>query len=802
MKNRILSIALALGMLAMAFAAVPTHAAIDYTGSVKTTDNTGAAKSTFVQGENVYVNVMVMYQGDLANVPIQVRLVSTTGGIVSHFHATTPAPDLGYFNSTTVGLGTGSGFAGDSTAYEVVVVYDAGGNPEIARATVIVMNEGLTLVPEPIDPFLNPDGLPYYPGQTITATVVTTHTSDFFFVETLNESDVIVMNWTDQGAPTGFWSKTFQIPNDMKDGPYWMYIKDKAAPYATWYSESFEVQKYRFSANADRDWYLPGEVAKIQYETIDIASFLMETGVSVTYSAHWLNSSGNDTWSNLTLTGASGVQEFTIPTDISLYEDVEITYWANESTRSAEDMVTLRFGILSGTVAAAQTDYVPGDTVVVTVNAHIGADDLPGANVDISVLVNGTSVTSYGIGNLTTDQEGKVVYTFKLADSAAAGSYIVKATISKVGVSTARETVFQVDSDGHIDVMLDKEYYTSGDTVTATFTPIWNNQVITLPTIGYEFRTGLGLLLFSNTTETTVTAELPEGYYGWVSIDAFAWYNDVPIGGGDKADVNLASLVLTVDKNEYRPGDTVTFNWQIVTSVSAGTLIYEITDENGLKIATETPDYATSGSFEYVVPDTGAPEELNAKMWMTTSTGGYAVAAAQSVLLTHHELKIWVEKSTYADGAFKPGDTVTVRYSIGAYVHDQLPLYRLVLWMGYNPISVNVLSSEPTGKVKMQIPSDAPSADVGIGAYLYDGTDADPIPTILSYDSTALTVNARNSGWDRSVAGMSASDFTILVLIIVMILLLIVMPFLKGRMDAPKAPKPEPVPPPEAPKTP
>jgi hypothetical protein len=794
MNNRILSIALALGMLAMAFAAVPTHAAIDYTGSVKTTDNTGAAKSTFVQGENVYVNVMAKALGVLADVPIVIRLVNSAGTILDHRHVSTNTPDLGYYNSTTVGLSTGAGFVGDSTAYDLVVVYDGPGNQEIARATVIVMNEGLVLDPDP-------GMLPYYPGQTVTATVVTTHTSDFFFVETLNETNVIVMNWTDQGAPTGFWSKTFQIPTDMKDGSYWMYIKDKASPYATWYSVNFDVQKYVFSANADRHWYLPGETARIQYVTIDIASFLMETGVSVTYSAHWLNSSGNDTWNNATLPGASGVQEFVIPTDISLYEDVEITYWANESTRSAEDMVTLHFGILTGSVDVDQTDYVPGDTVVVTVNARVGGDDLPGANVEVTVLINGTSVTSYGIGNLTTDQDGNVVHTFKLADSAATGSYIVKATISKVGVSTARQTVFQVDSDGYIDVRLDKEYYTSGDTVTATFKPIWNNQEITLPMIGYQIQTGLGLLLFSNTTETIVTADLPEGYYGWVSVNAFAWYNDVPIEGSDTADVNLASLVLTVSNRQYRPGDTVTFNWQIVTSVSAGTLIYEIADENDVKLASDTPDYATSGSFEFVVPETGAPAQLNAKMWMTTAEGGYAEAAVQSVLLADHELKIWVEKSKYADGAFKPGDTVVVHYSIGAYTHEQLPSYRLELEMGYNPIRVSVLLSEATGKVMMQIPSDAPSANVHIDAWIYDGTSTMPI--LLSSDSTAVTVNARESGWDRSVAGMSASDFTILVLIVVMILLLIVMPFLKGRMDAPKAPKPEPVPPaPEAPKTP
>ena len=790
MKNRILSIALALSLLVVVFAAVPTHAAVDYTGSVKTTDNAGVAKSTFVQGETVYVNVMVKYLGALDNVPIQVRLVSTTGTTVSHFHAVTNTPTIGWYNSTTTGLGTGAGFTGDSTAYDVVVVYDGAPFTEIARTSIVVMKEGLTLDP-------SPGMLPYYPGETVTAKLVTTETASYFYVETVNATGSIVMNWTDQGAPTGYWTRTFQIPSDMRDGAYTMSVRDKAT-YAIWYQVDFEVQMYEFSAMADRYYYLPGETAKIQYETIDLATLSSETGVTVTYSAHWLNSSGNDTWQNGTLVGSSGLQEFLIPTDVSLYEDVAITYWANESTRSSEDYVTLAFGTLMGSVSVNAPSFVPGDTVVVTVSADVSWDSLPGAKVDISVLVNGTAAAAYGATNLTTDQNGQVVHTFKLVDVAQKGSYIVQATISKVGFSTQREAVFQVYWDGYIAIHFDKEYYTSGDSVTMTLTPIWNNQVVSVQMIGYFVQTGMGTLVFSNTTESSIVFDLPANYYGWVGVDAFAWYNGYLIEGFGTATVNLASVVLTAEQTEYRPGDTVQFAWQIVTGVTAGTLLYEITDQNGVKIATGAPAFAASGTFSFAVPATNAPTELNAKMWMTTADGGYAQASATAYMVGDHELMIWVDKSAYSDGSFKPGDMVTVHYSIGAYEHAQLPSYRLVVSISYNPIAMDVLLTQPTGTIKVQIPTDAPSADIGIYATLYDGTDG----SYLSSDSTAVTVNAQNSGWDRNIAGMSAVNFTLLVLIIIMILLLIIVPFLRGRTGAPKPPAPEPVkvePPPPAP---
>jgi hypothetical protein len=68
----------------------------------------------------------------------------------------------------------------------------------------------------------------------------------------------------------------------------------------------------------------------------------------------------------------------------------------------------------------------------------------------------------------------------------------------------------------------------------------------------------------------------------------------------------------------------------------------------------------------------------------------------------------------------------------------------------------------------------------------------------VSGDTTALTVGGQLTGWDKNIAGMSAIDFSILLLLIIMILLLIVMPFLKGRMGGPKpveAPKVETPPP-------
>lgn len=790
MKNRILSIALALSLLAVVFAALPTGAQVDYTGSVKTTDDTGNLKDTYIQGQRVYVIVEVKTQGVWADEPIRVRLVTTTGGWVSQFTTDSNDPAVGWYNSTTaVGhltLATGAGITNDLTSY-YVVVYRDGTMEEIARTTIVVKKTGLSL---------DPDNGIYYPGQAVVAKFVTTETAIMFYVHTVNETGVTMpnMNWTGQTAITGWWERAFTFASDLPDGAYTMRVR-YATTHAIMDDLDFDVQKYVFEVWADRDYYLPGMTANIQYMTMEVATFTQATGVSITYSAMWYNSSGNATWLNSTLTGSSGVQQFVIPTDIAMWQDVNIVYWANESTRSASDSVTLDFAMLSGGVSIAPAGtLMPGETVATTVTAYLGGGDpLPGAAVDISILANGTAIPAYGSVNLTSDLLGEVTHTFTLVDAAADGTYIVSAKITMVGFSTTVIGLFQVRSTGEILVKLDKERYYGGDEIVATLTPLWNGKVVEVSNFGYAFFIDTGVLVWANTSDTTVSATIPTDYYGDIGIGVSAYYNGIEIDGGDGSEVRFADITLTAQMNDYRPGDNLVFDWNIVTGASAGTLMYEISDSNGMLVKSDSPAFATTGSFSQLVPTVNAPEHYYVHMWMTTATGGYADASLTVDMLNSHELQIWVEKSGYADGTYKPGQTVKLHYSIGAYVMEPLRSYILHVTTDYNPVGMDFILTDPVGTVEFALPSDAPAAEMRISASLID-----PVNGPVSSDTTAITVGGQLTGWDKSVAGMSAIDFSILLLLIIMILLLIVMPFLKGRMGAPKpaeAPKVEPPPP-------
>lgn len=783
MKSRILGIVLALCMLGAVFAAFPVSGAVHYTGSVVTTDNAGAPKTTFFRGDPVYVNAELKEDGVPYDGYVRVALVRTTDGwTASSYYDWTDDPDVGWNNGSVSGhsLWTGAGFTGELMTYDVVLTY---GGQEIARTPITVTNLGLTL---------SPDSDMYYPGEEVQITFVTTHTTDVFYVQIVNETGATMANWTGQVALTGFWTALWTIAADFPDGDFMLYVRD-ASSHAAWASTDITVQKYAMLADADRNGYLPGETAKITYVVFDVATMTPYTAVVIEYSAWWLNNSGNDTWLNGTLGMSSGVQEFVIPADIALYSNVYITYWANESTtRSYETTVTLYVGLMSTSVSLWAGPYMPGDDVYVYVQAYAYGYGLPNALVDIKVERNGTAIAAYGADDIATDMNGQVTHSFKLAADAAEGSYIVNITVSKLSYTANRLANFNVRWDGDLMLSLDKAYYYSGDVVTMTFRTIWNNQDVVGKSVAYIVYASYGVMTTGSTSTDTAQFTIPTDYFGWIEVEATVNVDGYMLEDDEGADVYFANIILTPQNDKYKQGDTIKFDFQILTSLTTGTLAWQIFDDDGVLVASGAPAFAMSGSFSYTVPSTNPSPNYYAEIKMTTSTGAVRTANAWVSIIEDYQLSIWVGKSGYASGEFKPGQTVSIHYSINVYTYDHLPAYRIELYNSWDDTTTTVLVTEPSGTIDWKVPKDAPSSWMTIWADLYDPVTG----AHLWEDGTVFDVNNQLSAWDRSVGGMSAIDFTLLVLIVIMILLLIIVPFLKGRMGAPKA---ESAPPPAEP---
>ncbi len=809
MKNKIVSIALVLSMLAAVYVAMPTKAAIDYTGSLKTMDSTGNPKDAFFENGDVYVNVTLMFRGTLVNQGIRVELQSADGSILYDTlwgNTNVPVGAIGYYNSTAAGNWLDvPGISGPMAVFNIVAYHD-GTDTVLGMVPITVRELALKMAPS---------SGPYYPGEEVTITWSTTYSTTLFYMHIINETMVTKVNWSRQSTTVdGWWSVVWVVDANMADGTYRLRARSEAT-HATISSGPteifFEVQKYSLTVQPDRDptpnwWdpylyaphYVPGETAKLNYLVYETSTLMPYAGVSITYCSYWVKTDANMTWSNGTLIGDNGVQEFSIPTDIALYSDITIIYWANESSRSDSLTLVLYIDQLFATLELDDYSLYPGDMVVSTVTVEVGPDLVSGAKVDIKVEQNATEIAAYAGSNLTTDLNGQVMHAFTLADASPQDGYVVTATVKLADYTIVKKTSFYVVWTGSLTVKFDKTYYLSGDSATISFKAVWNYQLIENPLIGYQVFASSGLLATGNSTGQDVTVAIPGSYYGMLTVAAQANYNGYLLSDDDDADVYFARIVLTASETRYTPGDTVTFEYEAVTGLTTATIEYQIRDAGYVNVASEALP-GMSGSFEFEVPEVHPSTSYTAVVTLTDSGGQFVSAEATVYIVSDFDLKIWSGKSGYVSGEFKPGQTVKIHYSITSYITEDRPAYVLRVYDSWTNSASVYQVTEAKGEVSYKLPSDTPQGEIGITAELIDGV----LNVALDSDTTKVVVNSQLSAWERSVGGMGLSDFLILVLIVVMILLLIVMPFLKARSEAPKAPKPEPVPaPPEAPKSP
>ncbi len=794
MKNRILSVVLAISMIAVVFAAVPVGAEVNDTGLVIATDSANGPKNVFIRGELVYFDVKTVYLGNVSSRAVTVTLGST--GI--HSHVTTNAT-TGWYNSSAqtpkVWLDTSNVvIAGDVQALDVIATV---GGVEIGRYPITIKQVGLKL-----DPNLGT----YWPGVTVAWKLVISHMTEQVYVHIVNDTGATVYNLTAL-ASTGFLSSSFTV-GPWKDGTYDMEVRYSsnntivgATLFPNPYILSFDIARYTFTVSPERTWFLPGETAVMDYSLEAFGTAGVPSGVTIKYWAVWWVHQGNKTvwnWLNGTLDAAQTQQNFAIPSNIALNHTpaVHILYWANATNASIMDTVDLHVDVISASVSLHSPTPMPGDPQIVTVNAFVdGGHALPGANVTVTVTRNGTEVIdAYGASGLTTDIDGVVGYTFNVAQDAAKGDYVVKATVSKLGFSTSRETEFSVTWGGSLIVALDKQYYYGGQEATATFKALWNRQPIPTGLVNYKFTLDSIILVVGNTTGTSASVTIPQDKVSGamtLTVEADMVYLENPLHDSDTAGVNLAAFTLVVLKDSYRAGDTITWAWTIVSGLDSGPLSYQIFDDFGVRVAEGSPTFAKTGTFKFVVPKVNPAVDYTGVMTWAPPIGDVMHDDATANLVSELEFKVWIEKSPYADGAFAPGGTVKIKYSIvtpSVFEETGRPAYRIHIAVDNDPIELDVLVSKASGEISYKIPKTATVGELGVTAQLFDATNGLELSPMGGV-GTSFVVNNRESAWDLSLGGMTLSDLLILILLVVVILVLIIMPWAKNRMGRPKPPE-------------
>lgn len=598
------------------------------------------------------------------------------------------------------------------------------------------------------------------------------------------------------------------IQNSGWDGGQW--------PYA---SDNFRIQLYQIQATTDRLGYIPGDDVIVYYSIISI-----KDGSLITEDAYedldWDDrdwsvwSQDGETGEVDTLDESSGSFTFKIANAGSAVDEYSITIWANATWGDErKDEVWLwgngfwpdfRVRDLGLNVYTDRATYQIDSVVKVTVDTFVlGAFvSEPGVKVDIMIMegvgTDADEIDGYG-GTFYSDASGTVIYGFSVddADFAEDKTYTVRADVEKALKEDTMDATFDVEAGGRaisVDMAFDKEVYTTGDTVTVTVSaavPLGASNELTYLFMITDQGGGTRAqeVISSTSSEVTFNYDIPNDFEGTLTF----WMSVANADGDSGVDmeqkiVHYAVLLLNAEPERYDAGDTITANYELITTLlTAPSFFYKITDASGgIVLEGEIEGSATTGSFEYTVPDVpsghydfymyanlvyeGIPNEEQG-IWVETTD----VCNLES----GYDIEISVDAPAYA-----PGERVGIRYSIRAKGDEGLPdKYIFAYGMSNGPM-YTWQSSEPSGTIYYNIPSGVNQGEILLMVSASDGQGG-----YLGQAIETLTIKSSPNPLEYTRIG----DVPLMgiILLILVIILILIMLFRRPSAPAPAKPAAE-----------
>jgi hypothetical protein len=339
-------------------------------------------------------------------------------------------------------------------------------------------------------------------------------------------------------------------------------------------------------------------------------------------------------------------------------------------------------------------------------------------------------------------------------------------------------TTFNIELEYSLDVQLDRDEYFGGQTASVSFTTMWGTEEVANNSVFYIIYTNAGNLTVGNTSSGEASFEVPLEFVGWMYVEAVTIINGYFLDGWAQAWVQKAYIALVPAVEIYSGGDAVLWNFEILTMMTSGLLSYEIEDDAGNPVAATSMTFATSGTISYTVPTDDPSGSYTITVTLKDGLGNNVDASSTMWLQEEYTITVWLESdSGFVSRAFEPGDEVDFGYAITTNGATHRSVYEITFYTSVDYIEMSVLTTSQSGTLTVTVPGDATDGAYAIVVTLRDGVSG----SWLSGDDVQFDLMTDQSGWSKEIAGMSAIDFTILVLIIVMIVLLIVVPFLKGR---------------------
>jgi hypothetical protein len=340
---------------------------------------------------------------------------------------------------------------------------------------------------------------------------------------------------------------------------------------------------------------------------------------------------------------------------------------------------------------------------------------------------------------------------------------------------------------GVVSLSLDHTEYYAGTTATATWAIGSTDTSVTGPvTASYwvvrdeyssaQYASGtLSATAQSGTFTFPVTSamwgvELEVVVYATNATSAFAAYA--------YAVVIAPSLLLSPSTVYYTEGSTV-YVTAVLNAVSGASIGYETFDEwDDTEAIVATGTVANGSSIAVPISSTNPPEFVEVYAWalvggqvVTQNSVGMDLAMGYSVVLGVQTV------SSYSDGSFQPGQTVTLSYSISSIDHTAMPQsFQIELFaLGY-PYYQYLENAHPTGTVAFTIPASAPAGYLTIELEIYGTLSAGGcLPNGSCSTVSAVLVNPSPSVLNMELGAGSGLTVGWLLLLVIVILVAIVL---------------------------
>jgi len=447
---------------------------------------------------------------------------------------------------------------------------------------------------------------------------------------------------------------------------------------------------------------------------------------------------------------------------------------------------------------------------------------IPGLPITVGYW-NGTAhVTPAGAPTqLTSNATGEAAFTF-VATSPPFTVYsilgvenAINFTVSVPGASTfyhwtvysnsTEWTLVGVGAVGVVQLTLDHTTYYEGTTATATWSVSSTNLSKTGPltAIGWTV-TGPTLITYEegalNTTGSTGTFTfpiLPAMVAHSIQANIYVANATETFSGQATASVLNPSLLLTPAEYYYSAGSSTSVAVTLNGGGTGATIEYQAWEYwTGADVLLSSGTVANGSSIPITIPATVPPSSVVVSAW--ASLDGQVVASNSVAILLAQGYSVELGVSTvssYSDGSFQPGQTVTLAYKVVSVGDAPLPqvLSFELFAVGY-PYIQTLQNVGPSGTVPFTVPSSAPQGTIVIellaSGGLTVGTCFPPTPEGTCDGVAALYINPSPSVLNLELGAGSGITVGWLILLVLVALVAVALFLLFRRRGGRAKPAP------------